>query len=293
MTVTLLQYRVFETIVDTGSFTKAGDKLGMTQSAISHAIKGLEAELELNLLNRGRSGISLTSEGKKIIPYIREILNLSELMKQEAGNINGLEVGSIRIGTFPSVSAHLLPEIIEKFHTNYPAIKVEFYEGGYNELMQMLSAGVIDVSFLTSETSGNFDFIPLFDDYLRVISPKNHRLNDKHMLSIQHIANEPFIMPKAGCEELIKKLFKKNHVHPNIYCEIGDNQTIMAMVQRNLGISIVPEMILPSDPELNIFHLKEECFRTIGLAVPYIERTSPAVTAFINLTKSMIHKDKI
>jgi DNA-binding transcriptional LysR family regulator len=292
MTVTLLQYKVFETIVDTGSFTKAGDKLSLTQSAISHAIKGLEVELGLNLLNRGRSGISLTSEGERIIHYVREILNLSELMKQEAGNLNGLEVGSIRIGTFPSVSAHLLPAIIEKFQTNYPAIKVEFYEGGYNELMQMLSLGVIDVSFSTSETSGNFDFIPLFDDHLKVILPKNHQLSNKKVLSIHNIANEPFIMPKAGCDELIKELFKKNKLQPKVYCEIADNQTIISMVQRNLGISIVPDMILSREKELNIFQLEEESFRTIGLAVSSIERTSPAVSAFINLAKSMIHKDK-
>ncbi|SFA90547.1 MULTISPECIES: LysR family transcriptional regulator [unclassified Bacillus (in: firmicutes)] len=290
--MTLLQYKVFETIVDTGSFTKAGDKLGMTQSAISHAIKGLEVELSLNLLNRGRSGISLTSEGERIIHYVREILNLSELLNQEAGNLNGLKVGSIRIGTFPSVSAHLLPAIIEKFQTNYPAIQVEFHEGGYNELMQMLSSGVIDVSFSTSETSGNLDFIPLLDDHLKIILPENHPLKNYKVLSIHNIADEPFIMPKAGCDELIKELFKKNKLQPKVYWEIGDNQTIINMVKRNLGISIVPELILSIEKELNIISLEENTFRTIGLSVPSLERKSPAVEAFINLAKAMIQKDK-
>ncbi|WLD94623.1 LysR family transcriptional regulator [Alkalihalobacillus sp. AL-G] len=290
--MTLLQYEIFKTVIDSGSFTKAGDKLGLTQSAISHAIKGLEAELNLTLLKRGRSGVSLTSEGERIIGFIRQILNLSEKMKQEAGRLNGLEVGAIRIGTFPSVSAYLLPSIIEKFHSEFPAIQVEFYEGGYNELKQMVSSNIIDISFLTNNDAENLDFIPLFDDHLHVILPSAHPLKSKKKISIQEIASDPFIMPKAGCDELVKELFKKNNLKPNVYCEIADNQTIIAMVQKNLGVSVVPEIVMHSNiNDLNSVELKEECFRAIGLAVPNLNHVSPAVAAFIELTKSMLNRN--
>lgn len=288
--MTLLQYEIFKTVIDSGSFTKAGEQLGLTQSAISHAVRGLESELNLTLLKRGRSGVSLTSEGERIIEFIRQILNISEKMKQEAGRLNGLEVGVIRIGTFPSVAAYLLPSILEKFQSEYPGILIEFYEGGYNELKQMVSSNIIDVSFLTNNDAENLDFIPLFNDHLRVILPSAHPFTNKNMISVQEIASEPIIMPKAGCDGLIKELFKKANLKPNVFCEIADNQTIIAMVQKNLGISIIPEIVMYGNNSLNSFELKEESFRTIGLALPNINNVSPAVAAFIELTKSMINK---
>jgi DNA-binding transcriptional LysR family regulator len=291
--MTLLQYEIFKTVIDSGSFTKAGDKLGLTQSAISHAIRGLEDELNLTLLKRGRSGVSLTSDGERIIVFIRQILNLTEKVKQEAGRLNGLEVGVIRIGTFPSVSAYLLPSILEKFHSSYPAIQVEFFEGGYNELKQMVSSNNIDISFLTKNEVENLDFIPLFNDHLHVILPDAHPLKNKKKISVKEIESDPFIMQTAGCDELIKELFKKNKIKPNVYCEIADNQTIIAMVQKNLGISIVPEIVMHGNHNaLNSVELKEECFRTIGLAVPNLDHVSPAVAAFIELTTSMINRNK-
>ncbi|WP_019119862.1 LysR family transcriptional regulator [Brevibacillus massiliensis] len=291
----MLQYEIFRAVVDSGSFTKAGDKLGLSQSAVSHAIKGLEAELNLTLLHRGRSGISLTSEGEVMIDYARQILNLAEEMKQEAGRLNGLEVGTLRIGTFPSVSAYLLPSVLEKFHAAYPGIHVEFHEGGYMELKQMVSSNIIDIGFLTSDDAGNLDFIPLFEDYLQVILPGNHPLRTKKQISVRDIASYPFIMPKGGCDDLIKQLFARHHLKPKVYCEIADNQAIIAMVQKNLGISIIPELVAHGHHDgLSRARLKEECFRTVGLALPAHKQVSPAVSAFITLTKSVVgdHKSR-
>ncbi|MFM1651442.1 LysR family transcriptional regulator [Brevibacillus sp. B_LB10_24] len=285
----MLQFEIFRAVVDAGSFTKAGDKLGLSQSAVSHAIKGLEAELNLTLLHRGRSGISLTSEGEAMMAYVRQILHLTEKMKQEAGRLNGMEVGTLRIGTFPSVSASLLPSILEKFHSAYPGIHVEFHEGGYTELKQMVSSNIIDISFLTSNDSANLDFIPLFQDHLQVILPGNHPLQTKKQLSVRDIASYPFIMPKDGCDDLIKQLFAKHHLQPKVYCEIADNQAIIAMVQKNLGLSIVPELVAHGNHDgLSRVRLKEQCFRTVGLALQNLPQVSPAVAAFINLTKSVV-----
>ncbi|MGG1573053.1 LysR family transcriptional regulator [Fictibacillus sp. NRS-1165] len=174
--MTLLQYEVFKTIVETESFTRAGEKLGLTQSAVSHAIRGLEAELEITLVNRGRTGITLTSEGKRMMEYIQEILDLTERMKQEAGLLNGLKVGTIRIGTFPSVSASLLPSILKNFHQDFPGIHTKIYEGGYEEIRQMITSGKIDIGFLTSSASDHLDFIPIMEDHLKILLPAGHKL---------------------------------------------------------------------------------------------------------------------
>ncbi|SFE87963.1 DNA-binding transcriptional regulator, LysR family [Bacillus sp. OV194] len=291
--MTLLQYEVLKTVVETESFTRAGEKLGLTQSAISHAIRGLETELELTLMNRGRSGITLTNEGIRMMEYIQEILDLSERMKQEAGLLNGLKIGTIRIGTFPSVSASLLPSILKQFHQAFPGIQTEIYEGGYEEIKQMITSGKIDIGFLTSSTSESLDFIPLMEDHLYILLPDSHKLKRRKRISIHEISDEPFIMPKAGCDELIKGLFKENKILPQIFCEIADNQTIMAMVAKELGVSIVPELVLQGDTRKNVaaVTMKENCYRTIGLAVNSLERCSPAAEAFIELAKKSFIKN--
>ncbi|MDX8360248.1 LysR family transcriptional regulator [Cytobacillus sp. IB215316] len=289
--MTLLQYEVFHTIVDTKSFTKAGEKLGLTQGAVSHAIKGLESELNLTLLYRNRSGITLTKEGEVIIDYIRQILAKTELMKQEAGRMNGLEIGTIRIGTFSSVSVQLLPLIIKKFHKLYPAIRVEFYEGGYEEIRKMILQGEVDIGFLPATEIDNLDFINLVDDHLYVIVPADHTFAKKKNISIHDIATNPFIMPKGGCDALVKRVFKENNVKPYIYCEIEDNPTISAMVEQNLGISIVPKMVLSvCIGEITSVRLKENYYRSIGLVANSFEHAPPVVQAFVELTKKCLEE---
>ena len=114
--LSLAKLEIFNTVVELGGLTKAGEALGLTQSAVSHAIASLESEWGFSILNRGRSGIKLTSNGEHVLKYIREMLKWNEEMHQEIANINGLEIGTVRIGTFSSVSAQWLPEILKNFN---------------------------------------------------------------------------------------------------------------------------------------------------------------------------------
>ncbi|KAE9713435.1 LysR family transcriptional regulator, partial [Escherichia coli] len=123
------QYKVFLTVIECGSFTKAGEKLGLTQSGVSHNIAKLESELGIVLLRRNRNGLSLTDAGERVMPHIRQIMYHAALLEQEAALIQGMEVGSIKIGTFPSFSSNVLPRLIHRFTQSYPHIKLELYEG--------------------------------------------------------------------------------------------------------------------------------------------------------------------
>ncbi|OEH93758.1 LysR family transcriptional regulator [Bacillus solimangrovi] len=288
--MTLLQYEVFKTVVDLKSFTQAGEKLGLTQGAVSHAIKSLESEFDLTLLYRSRSGITLTKEGERMIPYIRQILSISEQMKQEAGKMNGLEIGTIRIGTFSSVSASLLPTILKQFHQQYPSIEIELYEGGYGDIRHMLQSGKIDIGFLPSSEIESLDFIKLLEDPLYVLLPKNHQLNKRKKISILELTTDPFIMPKGGCDALVKKVFKENKIKTNVFCEIEDNPTIVAMVEKELGISIMPDMVINTcSGDVAISRLSEDYYRSIGLASKSFAHVSPVVRAFIDQTEQYVN----
>lgn len=289
--MTLQQLEVFAKVAETGSFTKAGGLLSLTQSAISHIISSLETELGFTLLYRNRSGITITNEGKKILQHVLDILNKTELLKQEASSIIGIESGTLKIGCFPSISAKILPHIILNYQKKYPKIELKIFEGNYNEIENWLCTGVIDLGF-SAISPESLDFIPLFQDDLLIITSENHPFNSKKEVFIGEIDSQSFIMPKSGCDVLLRQILKKNNVHPNIKFEIEDNTTILSMVSKGLGISIVPELLLElTSLKLNVIKLIPRLSRTVGILVKSYKTASPASLSFIKEVQTYIkHK---
>ena len=100
--MTLLTYQVFKTVTEQGSFRKAADLLGLTPSAVSHAVSSLEAELGFCVLNRAKSGVTLTNYGERLLPYVNAVLNSDESLQQAISEFNGLKQGKVKVGCFSS-----------------------------------------------------------------------------------------------------------------------------------------------------------------------------------------------
>ncbi|MCI4618394.1 LysR family transcriptional regulator [Bacillus pumilus] len=279
------QYKVFLTAVECGSFTKAGEKLGLTQSGVSHNIAKLESELGVVLLRRNRNGLALTDAGERVMPHIRQIIHHAALLEQEAALIQGMEVGIIKIGTFSSFSSKMLPQLIHRFTKGYPNIQVELYEGGYEEIEEWIASGTVDVGFLT-QPSREFETVPLFQDELVVLMQEDHRFHTKKVIEVDSLHDESFIMPKAGCDLLIKKLLKERGVKPQVLFEIGDNNTLISMVQEGLGVTIIPTFILP--PQMShtkVIPLETSVYREINLAFKSFKAASPSAKRWIEVVK--------
>jgi DNA-binding transcriptional LysR family regulator len=286
--MSLFQYEVFLKVVDTGNFTKAGENLGLTQSGVSHNISALESELGIILLNRGRNGVSLTDAGKRIIGHMRNIISESEQIKQKTAAILGIEMGKIKIGSFPSTSAKLLPGIISYFKSRYEWIELELYEGSYDEITEWVENGVIDIGFVSLPVK-RLETIPLLKDKLVVLLPSDHPFREHKSLTIEQLSQEPFIMPKAGCEVLVKERFQSNGLQPNIHFEVEDNQTIISMVQEGLGLTVIPQLTLPNWlTQVSTVELVPETYRTIGLAVKSRKDCTPAVKEFIIASQKFV-----
>lgn len=279
------QYKVFLTVVECGSFTKAGEKLGLTQSGVSHNIAKLESELGIVLLRRNRNGLALTDAGERVMPHIRQIIHHASLLEQEAALIQGMEVGSIKIGTFSSFSSKMLPQLIHRFTKGYPNIQVELYEGGYEEIEDWIASGTVDVGFLT-QPSREFETVPLFQDELVVLMQEEHRFNTKKVIEVDSLHDESFIMPKAGCDLLIKKLLKERGVKPQVLFEIGDNNTLISMVQEGLGVTIIPTLILqPQMSHTKVIPLETSVYREINLAFKSFKVASLSAKRWIEVVK--------
>lgn len=287
--MTLIQFEVFRSIVEQGSLSKAAETLGLTQSAVSHAISKFESDLGFTLLIRNRTGIKLTANGEKILLYVREILKWNEQMMQEAAKINGLETGIVRVGTFPSVSVQWIPRIIETFSESFPYIDVQLYEGDYDEINQWIVDGTVDFGFVSLPTSTNFDVISLKKDKLLCIVSDKHPLSENEMIQFSQIENEQFIMPKSNIDNDVARILKQNKVSPKIKYEMAEDQAIISMVQHNLGISILPEMILYRLPEsVRAIQLDGDYYRTIGIASQSFNSISPGSKKLVQITLKSI-----
>lgn len=289
--MSISKYGLFNTVVETGSLTKAAEKLHLTQSGVSYTISALETELGFTLLKRNRSGISLTNNGERILKHIKKILQEEELLRQEAAAIRGLDTGIVRLGTLSSVSMQWLPGILTKFHEKYPLIEVKTYLGCYDEMNELISNGTVDFGFVSLPTSKPFEVIPLRRDKLVVILPPNHPLREQKVISLDQIKDEPFIMPQWGSDDNIRRFLDKNNVTLSIKYELMEEQVILAMVQKGLGISILPELILVKIPDtIHIVDLEKTDYRTLGIAVLSLKNTAPAAKKFIDCVLSWLRE---
>lgn len=212
------------------------------------------------------------------------------MLKQEAAAILGIESGILKIGCFPSISAKILPDIILSYQKKYPKIDLQIFEGSYNEIENWVSTGVIDLGF-SAIPPESLDFIPLFQDDMVVIVSEDHPFSLKEEISINEMESQSFIMPKSGCDIQLKQLFKENKVSPNTKFELEDNNTILAMVGRGLGISIMPEILLDfKSLPLNAIRLLPRLSRTVGILIKSYKTASPASLSFIKETKSCLKR---
>ncbi|WP_040205831.1 LysR family transcriptional regulator [Neobacillus jeddahensis] len=282
--MTLFQLEVFLKVIETGSFTKAGEQIGLSQSAVSQAVAALESELNCKLLTRSRGGVSLTKVGERITSLMRDLIVIKTKIINEAAGISGLETGTIKIGSISSMTAKLLPGMISSFKKRFPGIEVILYEGSYEEVNNWMKLAVIDIGVVTEEVH-EFEFIPLVQDKMVVFVPEGHRLSHQSSIDLKEIVDEPFIMPKE-CENVLRLIFKDQGVFPHIQFEVRDIATIIAMVQEGVGNTILPEMAIPTTvSKVTASYLSPQVYQNLGLVVRSMDYLSPVLTAFIHETQ--------
>lgn len=282
----LQKYLAFVKTVDTGSFTKAATALNYAQSSVSKMIADLEKEWNVTLLERGRGGVHLTSYGEQILPYIRMLLDDYQKLESHVNELNGIQTGVIRIGTFSSVAINWLPNIVAEFQKDYPGIEYEMLLGDYDEVENWIEEGRVDCGFLSLPTKGAFDTISLKMDEYMVVLPEHHTFCEKERIEIESLEKEPFMLLEHGGKTEVTELLEKSGVHPQIRFTTWEDYAIMAMVEKGLGIGILPQMILQRIPyRIQIRPLAEPFYREIGIAVKNRERMSPVTVKFMDYLK--------
>lgn len=243
----------------------------------------LESEVGFSLLHRGREGVTPTQECLRLLPYMRELVRQAEQCRQTADEVRGLLSGTIAIATFSSVATHWLPNMISRFQADYPHIGFELLQGDYPEIEQWVAEGRADFGFLRLPTRLDLDTRCLADDELLVVLPEEHPLTQLERIPAEAICDMPFILlDKAGNRDRdVKQVFENVGLVPQIRFSTLDDYAVMSMVERGLGVSILPQLILRRIPyRVALRPLAQPAFRRIGIAFRHGGGLSPAASLF-------------
>lgn len=286
MDTNIQKYIAFIKTVEYGSFTKAAEMLNYSQSGISRMINDLEKEWKVSLLERDRSGVRLTSDGLKLLPFVRNVCEEYRKLQMEVDELNGLQSGLIRIGTFSSVATHWLPNIIQEFQKDYPNIDYELVLGDYSEIETWISEGRVDCGFLRLPTNPDFETIFLEQDNFLAILPENHPLAECDSVPVTALCEDPFMLLEKGDNAEVSEIFNRCNLAPKVHVTLWDDYAIMSMVECGLGISILPQLILKRVPYRIVSkELDVPAYRNIGLALRDKKTASLAVKRFVNYLK--------
>ena len=278
----LLKYLAFVKTVETGSFTRAAQALDYAQSSISKMVADLETEWGMTLLERSKSGVCLTSAGEQIMPFLRKVLQDHQELEGQISRMNGIETGIVRIGTFASVAINWLPNIFAALQKDYPGIGYEMLLGDYDEVEHWIGEGRVDCGFLRLPTRKNFDTILLKQDEYKLVLPPGHPLAEQETVAVEELNGLPFLLLEHGGKTEVSDLLERCGVKPDIRFTTWEDFAIMAMVERGMGISILPDMILRRIPyRLEIRSLQTPYYRPIGLAMKRGLHPAPAVRKLI------------
>lgn len=277
------KYMAFVKTVEYGSFTKAAEMLNYSQSGISRMIQDLEKEWNIILLERGKAGVKLTSDGLKLLPHAKRVCLEYEKLQLEVEALNGLQSGLIRIGTFSSVATHWLPNIIKKFQTAYPNIDYELLLGDYTEIEAWIAEGRVDCGFLRLPARPAFETVFLEQDRLLAVLPEQHPLTQFEKVPVAALCDEPFMLLEKGAKTEVSEIFDRCGLTPKVRFVTWDDYAIMSMVESGLGVSILPELILKRAPYRIVARaLDIPAYRKIGIALRSKKTAPPAVKCFLD-----------
>lgn len=276
------KYLAFIKTVEFGSFTKAAEVLAYSQSGISRMINDLEVDWKVTLLERSRAGVRLTSDGLKLLPHAVRVCDEYLKLQMQVDELNGLQSGLIRIGTFSSVATHWLPKIIKAFQKDYPNIDYELLLGDYTEIEAWIQTGRVDFGFLRLPTHSDFETLFLQEDKLLAVLPENHPLAACDRFPVTALCEEPFILLEKGAKSEFSEVFERHGLIPNVRFTTWDDYAVMSMVESGLGISILPQLILKRIPyNIVIKELDAPAHRNIGIALRERKSASLAVKRFL------------
>lgn len=290
--VSLRQLRVLLAVAEHQGFGRAGDSIGLSQPAVSQAIRGLEAELGLKLLDRTTREVVLTAAGQALVGPLRRLLGELDGVLDEARGSGAAARGIVRVASAPTISGGLMPQVLAAAQQRFPDIQVRLSDQAQQLSIEAVREGAVDFAVLVGIELAEPDLEQqaLFDERFVLVCPAGHALAGRAQLRLADVAGWPLVLldHSSGSRPLIDRAFARAGVAPQVAIDVGHPATAFRMVQAGLGVAVLPALSLPlPDAGLRAVPLEAALSRQVVLARRRQRTLAPAAQRLWDLIAAL------
>lgn len=271
----LEQLQSFIEVARIGHFTRAAEHLHLAQPSLSRQISTLENDLGSELFHRARGNITLTAAGETLLPLAKRMLADAETVRHEMQELAGLNKGRVRLGAPPTLCISMVPEVLGTFHQNHPGIDLHLSESGSRHLLDQLAGGTLDLALVvtsdhdTAKMSSLETTQLLREDLVVIGSASDRKFAHKTAFTLTELADVPQIVfdKSYDLRATTMNAYRARGLSPKVVLEGAEMDAVLRLVERGLGVAIVPAMVLFDRPGLRSVPLVDPGLtRTLGLA---------------------------
>jgi DNA-binding transcriptional LysR family regulator len=289
--IQLRHLTTFAAVAETLNFTRAAERVHLSQSSVTEQIQALEADLGTPLFDRSRRKLALTPAGQRLVSYAAELLSLAEETHSAVAEAGGAVSGSLVAGGLETLCTSWLPKLLAEFHRRYPAVEIALKTLDSGGVLTGVRSGALDVGFLFGETPETPDIRAetVAEDELLIIVPPNHRLAMHAEVGPENLAGEALLVTPPGCiyRRMFDETFAALPQNPTIVGEFASLGSIRALVEAGLGCALVPRSALLSEPGRVVAIPWSGTSRTTPVTMIWRARRTrlPATTAFLAIAR--------
>ncbi|HTR66446.1 MAG TPA: LysR family transcriptional regulator [Terriglobales bacterium] len=292
------QLTTFLEVAKLGSFSRAGQKVFRSQSAVSAQIRQLEQEYGDRLLDRSGKDVTLTPAGRVLFAYAERLLQMRDESLLAVADQGTIPRGTIVIGANEATCLYVLPDVFAKFCSLYPGVQISIYRNFSYKIVEKLEGGSLDVGIVTLPVkSGSLKSHAIFRDQLMLMVSPQSPLAKHDVVPVSEIVKHPLLLPKTGfSRRLMDKLFRPYAAHLQVRMELPSIGMIKSFVAAGLGVSLISasfarDQVLAGRVKL-IALQGEELWRELGVAYRRDRTLTRATSAFISTVRQLAAASK-
>ncbi|RZF31359.1 LysR family transcriptional regulator [Paraburkholderia sp. UYCP14C] len=292
MNVTLRQLRVFIEVARLQSFSRAGDEIGLTQSAVSRCVRELESEIGLKLIDRTTREVQLTDVGGNLVSSVSRLLSDLDDALREIREIGEQRRGRVVVAASPTVACRLMPRVVATCGEQFPYVTLGLRDDVQSDVVRKVKSGEVDFGVIIGPFSDD-DLLSetLMTDSFCIVSRDDHRLAARKQVTWKDLDGEQLVMLDyaSGSRPIIDAVMQAQGVNATVVQELGHSATVFGLVEAGVGISVLPWLALPlpAGASLVARPLVPRAERRVELVRRRDRSLSPAAEAVWNLIRQL------
>lgn len=291
------QLEMFRAVAEEGAFTRAAERLHVSQSAISRQLQLLEQELGTMLLHRTGRGVSLTSHGELMLAAANRINREIQDAVSQISDTLALQRGLLSLGGGMTVSLYILPKLLKKFRSLYKNVDLRITTGEADVLLRLLRTGQVDLALLTLPiVAADLEVRPVLKEEMVVVTSRNHPLTRTRAIESKGLRRYPFVLFESGSNtrKVLDEFFLEEQIPVNVVMETENVEIIKAMVASGLGVTLLPYSAIAGELRTGRFAWARvrarRLYRETGWVFPKSEYQPRSVTEVLRVFDLMKHQ---